>query len=557
MFQLTELLAGIGLFLFAMHFLETSLKELSGRRFKLFLQKVAANRLSAVAGSALITGIVQSSSMVSLMVLAFLGAGVFTLEQSLSLILGANLGTTLDSWLIAVLGFQMNIERAAFPSILLGAILLLLNSRKKQYTQAAYFLLGFGLLFLSIHLMKNSMENVVQQFKLENYMRASPYLFLLIGFMITLLMQSSSVTMAIVLTAIHGGILPIEKAVYIVLGGETGTTIKIWLASLGGSTPKKQLAAGNFIFNLVLTVLSLLFMQQILQIIFFWMGKQQPLIALVTFSSLINLAGIILFLPALHPFARMLRKIYPPTNHHRTGYLLLKDNMNEETAEDLMEKEAGYFIYNTMLLNNKLLHIPSSHLPRLEEYEHKNERFHLLERNAEDHYRWIKELHGEIQAAFLKLPAKKLPYGNSRLSLYISSIRNAMHAAKSIKDITDNISQLSRSSKTLKFDFFTSFQLQTDQLNKTLADWLQSDNKPGYDKILSSSKEIEANYTQLLNRFYLEASGTQLSEIEITTLINFSRECFSANRSILMALKDIILNEEEAIKFNDEPSFIS
>ncbi|MFM7357845.1 MAG: hypothetical protein ACKO1T_04635 [Sediminibacterium sp.] len=253
----------------------------------------------------------------------------------------------------------------------------------------------------------------------------------------------------------------------------------------------------------------------------------------------------------------MLRKIYPPTNHHRTGYLLLKDNMNEETAEDLMEKEAGYFIYNTMLLNNKLLHIPSSHLPRLEEYEHKNERFHLLERNAEDHYRWIKELHGEIQAAFLKLPAKKLPYGNSRLSLYISSIRNAMHAAKSIKDITDNISQLSRSSKTLKFDFFTSFQLQTDQLNKTLADWLQSDNKPGYDKILSSSKEIEANYTQLLNRFYLEASGTQLSEIEITTLINFSRECFSANRSILMALKDIILNEEEAIKFNDEPSFIS
>ncbi|MFM7357846.1 MAG: Na/Pi symporter [Sediminibacterium sp.] len=130
------------------------------------------------------------------------------------------------------------------------------------------------MLFLSIHLMKNSMENVVQQFKLENYMRASPYLFLLIGFMITLLMQSSSVTMAIVLTAIHGGILPIEKAVYIVLGGETGTTIKIWLASLGGSTPKKQLAAGNFIFNLVLTVLSLLFMQQILQIIFFWMGKQ-------------------------------------------------------------------------------------------------------------------------------------------------------------------------------------------------------------------------------------------------------------------------------------------
>ncbi len=232
MFHLTELLAGIGLFLFAMHFLEISLKELSGRKFKLFLQKVASRPLSAVAGSALITGILQSSSMVSLMVLAFLGAGVFTLEQSLALILGANLGTTLDSWLIAVLGFQVNIEAAAFPAIFLGAILLLMSGKRKQYIPIAYFLLGFGLLFLSIHLMKNSMESVVEAFKIEEYINASPYLFLLIGFLITLLMQSSSVTMAIVLTAIHGGILPLEKAVYIVLGGETGTTIKIWLASL-------------------------------------------------------------------------------------------------------------------------------------------------------------------------------------------------------------------------------------------------------------------------------------------------------------------------------------
>lgn len=235
MLQLTELLAGIGLFLFAMHFLETSLRELSGRRFKLFLQKMAARPISAVAGSALITGILQSSSMVSLMVLAFLGAGVFSLEQSLALILGANLGTTLDSWIIAVFGFQVNIEKAAFPAIFLGALLLLISGKRKQFSQVSFFLLGFGLLFLSLHLMRTSMETAVQQFKIESYLQASHYLFLLIGFVITFLMQSSSVTMAIVLTAIHSGILPLDKAIYIVLGSETGTTIKIWLASLGGS----------------------------------------------------------------------------------------------------------------------------------------------------------------------------------------------------------------------------------------------------------------------------------------------------------------------------------
>ncbi len=557
MFQLTELLAGIGLFLFAMHFLEISLKELSGRKFKLFLQKVASRPLSAVAGSALITGILQSSSMVSLMVLAFLGAGVFTLEQSLALILGANLGTTLDSWLIAVLGFQVNIEAAAFPAIFLGAILLLMSGKRKQYIPIAYFLLGFGLLFLSIHLMKNSMESVVEAFKIEEYINASPYLFLLIGFLITLLMQSSSVTMAIVLTAIHGGILPLEKAVYIVLGGETGTTIKIWLASLGGSSPKKQVAAGNFIFNLVLTLLTLFFMEDILRFILSVLGIQQPLIALVTFSSIINLAGILLFLPALKPFASLLVKIHPTTNHHRTGYLTVKENIDADTAAELLQKETGYFIYHTMLLNTKLLQISSEHLPVVEEYERKSQPFHLKDRNGEDHYHWIKELHGEIQAIYFRFTQRQLPADNNHLGLYISAIRNAMHAAKSIKDITDNISNLSRSSKTLKFDFFTSFQQEAEELNITLLSWLQKTEKPSYQEILTVSKSIEKNYSQILNRFYREAAGTSLTEIEITTLINYSRECFSANRSMLMAVKDLMLDEKEAASFNEEPLFMS
>ena len=557
MFQLTELLAGIGLFLFAMHFLEISLKELSGRKFKLFLQKVAARPLSAVAGSALITGILQSSSMVSLMVLAFLGAGVFTLEQSLALILGANLGTTLDSWLIAVLGFQVNIEAAAFPAIFLGAILLLMSGKRKQFIPIAYFLLGFGLLFLSIYLMKNSMESVVRSFKIEEYISASPYLFLLIGFLITLLMQSSSVTMAIVLTAIHGGILPLEKAVYIVLGGETGTTIKIWLAALGGSSPKKQVAAGNFIFNLVLTLLTLLFMEYILRFILSVLGIQQPLIALVTFSSIINLAGILLFVPLLKPFAALLVKMHPTSNHQRTAYLSINEKIDADTAAELLQKETGYFIYHTMLLNNKLLQISSEHLPIVGEYERKSQPFHLLDRNGEEHYHWIKELHGEIQAIYFRFTQRQLPSENSHLGLYISSIRNAMHAAKSIKDITDNISNLSRSSKSLKFDFFTSFQQEAEQLNVTLLGWLQKTDKPSYQEILSVSKGIEKNYNQILSRFYLEAAGTSLTEIEITTLINFSRECFSANRSMLMAVKDLMLDEKEAALFNEEPVFIS
>lgn len=555
--QIMELLASIGLFLFAMHFLETSLKELSGRKFKIFLQKMAARPITAIAGSALITAILQSSSLVGLLVLAFLGAGVFSLRQSLALILGANLGTTLGSWLIALLGFDLNIDRAAFPAIFVGAILLLANGRQKQKNHIAYFLLGFGLIFLSLFIMRTSMGQVVQQFNIQQYLKAGPYVFLLIGFTITLLLQSSSVTMAIALTAIHGNLLPLQSAAFLVLGGETATTIKIWLAALGGSAGKKQVAAGNFFFNLILTVFAVVYMTHLLRFITVSAGITEPLYALVSFSTLINLLGIIVFTPFLNLYAKLLIRLFPTGNHQKVAYLTSKDNTDADSAVLLLQKETGYFIYNTMLLNKKLLSIPTGSYEKIEVYELKNNRFRFDKMSPEEHYRFIKELHGEIQAAYFRYAQLQLPAENNRLSLFISSIRNAMHAAKSIKDIADNINNLSRSSKSLKFDFFTSFQQQTANLHQKLLTWLQNNPRPGYQDILQSSKEIESNYTNNLNRFYREAADTKLSELEITTLINFSRECFSANRSMLMAVKDLMLDEKEAALFNEEPVFIS
>jgi phosphate:Na+ symporter len=117
--------AGIGLFLFAMHLLEESLKNLSGRNFKLFLQKITKNNISAVAGGIIITVVLQSSSMISLMVLAFVGAGVFSVKNAIAIILGANLGTTLASWILATLGFGINIAVFAYPIICFSGFLLI------------------------------------------------------------------------------------------------------------------------------------------------------------------------------------------------------------------------------------------------------------------------------------------------------------------------------------------------------------------------------------------------------------------------------------------------
>jgi phosphate:Na+ symporter len=554
---ITEFLGGIGMFLFAMHFLENALQELSGRKFKIFLQKMAARPLSAIAGSALITALLQSSSMVSLMILAFLGAGVFTIQQSMALVLGANLGTTIDSWLIATLGFNVNIELAAYPALFLGSLLLILRGKDKVWKNSGYLLLGFAMIFISLSLMRTAMESSLQTFKLENYLQVGHGGFLLIGFLITLLMQSSSVTVAIVLTAIHSKLIPLETGAYIVVGGETATTMKLWLGTIGGNNIKKQLAAGNSIFNIVITLLAILTMPQILYFITQTLGVKNPLLALVSFSSLLNLAGILLFIPILTPYSNWLVRLFPRGNHYKSAYLQHPENCDAESAEALLKKEAGYFIYNAIHLNTKLLNIAPEATLRIPAYEDLHEKTNYTSLPSYEKYNWVKEHHGEIQSAYLIFTNKNYQKDADALPQYISAVRNAMHAAKSMKDISNNIQQLSQSSKALKFDFFLNYQLQTLTLLRKLVYWLSHSKKPSYQELMTIYNLLEESYQNELNRFYKEASDTKLDDMEITTLLNFHREGFSANRALLMAIKDWVLDQEAAKAFNEEPSFIS
>jgi len=145
--SILKLCAGIGLFLFAMYLIEESLKNLSGRNFKRFLQYITKNRFGAVAGGAIVTAVLQSSSMVSLMVLAFVGAGVFSMKNAIAIILGANLGTTIDSWLVATLGFSVNIEVVAYPAVFVGGLMLIVFGKHKYTKYLSFFLIGFGWLY--------------------------------------------------------------------------------------------------------------------------------------------------------------------------------------------------------------------------------------------------------------------------------------------------------------------------------------------------------------------------------------------------------------------------
>lgn len=550
-----KLAAGIGLFLLAMYLLEESLKNLSGRNFKLFLQRTAKNKVAAVAGGAVVTGVLQSSSMVSLMVLAFVGAGVFTMKNAMAIILGANLGTTLDSWLVATLGFKMEIEVVAYPIVFVGGLLLILFGNRKTMKYISFFLIGFSLLFIGLSFMKTAMEDQVKAFDFSRYNEMSTVVFLIIGFIITSLVQSSSVTMALTLSALHAGAITFPAAAAIVLGSETGTTIKILIGSLGGNASKKRVALGNLFFNIFLTVLAFTLLKPILFMITDGFRITDPLIGLVTFSTLINLVSIIIFLPFLQPFAKFLEKFFKETDSSAAAFIGNADTNEPETALDLFRSETEYFIHNSMLYNLALFNIDTEPLGEHPVFKNINEKRKYYSKTMEEKYEFLKQLQGELQSFYLSLRTKVKADQNPLLGQLISSVRSSMHAIKSMKDIGSNITNLRRSSTDIKFNLFQQQKAETEELYQKLNELMVAGKKPDLEKLQSIFTTIQDNYSSALNNFYKEAQDSNIEDLDITTVINFNRELFTSNKAIFISIKDFLLEENDAQHFNEIPVY--
>jgi phosphate:Na+ symporter len=546
--DISKLLAGTGMFLFAMYLIEESLRNISGRNFKLFLQKMTRNRVWAATGGALVTAVLQSSSMVSLIVLAFVGAGVFTLKNAMAVILGANLGTTIDSWMVATLGFKANIEIVAYPLLCIGALLLVTGHNRALLKYISYFLLGFSLLFIGLAFMKDSFETLPVDF--EKYAGMPALVFVLIGFIITLIVQSSSVTMALTLSAIFAGHITFPMAAAIVLGSETGTTIKIVMGSLGGTSTKKRVALGNFFFNLVMTLLAFIFLTPILYLITDLLHITDPLIGIVTFSTFINLLTIFLFLPLLDPYARFLERFFKASGNSVAAFISNASKNEPETSLDLFRKETQYFIYNSMLHNLECFEIEGGLVDGQNEFDQKNKERRFMSRTLEDKYDFLKQLQGELQEFYIRLRPEIKPGQIPELSQLISALRSSMYATKCIKDIRSNIANLRRSSKNVKHGIFLQHQENVKRLYQRLNELILNPDtaEPGVFRNLYT--EVEESYTQSLNDFYPSALNAGLVVTDITTVLNFNRELFTANKAILIAAKDLLLEENEAEELN-------
>lgn len=260
------------MFLYGMNMMSSGLQKTAGDKLRGFLSAMTSNPAKGVMTGLGITSVIQSSSATTVMVVGFVNAGLLTLAQAISVIMGANIGTTVTAWLVSWLGFKADISILAVPLMLLG--FLFSNSKKSQRQNIGEFIVGFCLLFLGLSFMKNSVPDLNETPQVLEFVKSwsghgfgSVLIFLTFGTVLTLILQSSSATMAVTLIMLSMGWIPFNMACAMVLGENIGTTITANIAALVGNTQAKRAAMSHTIFNLFGVVWALILFSPFLSLV--------------------------------------------------------------------------------------------------------------------------------------------------------------------------------------------------------------------------------------------------------------------------------------------------
>ena len=272
MLQLFTLLGALGMFLYGMNLMSSGLQKVAGDRLRGLLSAMTSNPFKGVMTGLGITSIIQSSSATTVMVVSFVNAGLLTLTQAIGVIMGANIGTTVTAWMVSWLGFKADISALAVPLMLFG--FLYSNSKKDQRKNIGELIVGFSLLFLGLSFMKESVPDLRETPQVLEFVTAwsahgfgSVLLFLAFGTVLTLILQSSSATMAVTLIMLSMGWIPFDMACAMVLGENIGTTITANIAASVGNTQAKRAAMSHTIFNVFGVVWALILYKPFLQLV--------------------------------------------------------------------------------------------------------------------------------------------------------------------------------------------------------------------------------------------------------------------------------------------------
>ncbi len=562
--DLSEIAAGIALFMFGMRSLETGFKTFTGGPLENALRRSTSRLWKAIGFGIATTTVMQSSTLISLLTISFVSAEMITLAGGIGIIMGANLGTTTGAWLIAGFGLRVDIAAYAMPMLVFGVILLFNQGRTLK--GLGYLLLGLAFLFLGIHFMKEGFEPFQARFDLAAYSVpgiTGVLLFTLLGMAATFVMQSSHATLLLIIAALATGQVSYENALALAIGANLGTTITAviggWTAAVGG----RRLAAAHVLFNLLTAAAAILLIQQMAWTVdrvadLVGIAEDDFLLKLALFHTLFNLLGVVMLAPFVGVMERLLTRHITFTRKpaEQPRFLYPEALKTPATAVSAVRNEVGHLYdnaYGLIALGIGLRRSVIDSRQSLTEAVRGTRRLIALDLD-EVYETKIKSLHSAIVAFIGEVQQREL---TEEWTQQLNQLQEASHdiveAVKATKHLRKNLTRHGMSPDPAIRERYDALRIQIAKLLREIQ--VLRTEEPGAVTSLSLDPlrlALQTEHRRNMESINQMIRSRRLAPYVATSIINDAGYAFGVGENLIEASRALLISPEQTERIAGE-----
>ena len=561
------IIAGIAIFLIGMHYMESGFKLFSGGALETILGKFTSTTPKAISTGFLATAVVQSSSLVTVIIISFLSAELIGLTQAVGVVFGSNIGTTTTAWLVSSFGLKIKIAQYALPMLIFGVVMQF--SRHSVYKGVGSVLIGLGFIFLGIAYMKEGFETLKNGLDLAEY--AIPgylgvFVYIVFGALATVIIQSSSATMAIIITALATGQIDYINALSLAIGANVGTTVTAAIGAIASNKNGKRLAVAHFIFNMITALIAVIFIYQLRDFVdnlapLFSISESDVAMKLALFHTLFNVIGVLSVSPFIKPMVRYLQTLFVPEEKGRGRAKYLTSEVMElpSTAIVALRKETIH-LYDKSL--EAIVHAMNLHRSEIFSDTEINQvviqSVALIKIDIDKTYQnELKNLYGEIIHYASLTQINMDQEGNNKVYELKLTARDIIEMVKDVRELQKNLNHYSKSNNNFIINEYNELRSQLITVLRNIQQIRDyEEGEVDEEEILTQievQKEKAVDNEKLLNQ-NIDAliRENKISSTMASSLINDVGFTFSICRKLLKAATILWVKEEEIKQLGNE-----
>jgi phosphate:Na+ symporter len=561
------IIAGIAIFLIGMHYMESGFKLFSGGALETALEKFTSSTPKAISTGFLATAVVQSSSLVTVIIISFLSAELIGLTQAVGVVFGSNIGTTTTSWLVSSFGLKIKIAQYALPMLIFGVVMQF--SRHATYKGVGSVLIGLGFIFLGIAYMKEGFETLKQGLDLAEY--AIPgylgvFVYIAFGAIATVIIQSSSATMAIIITALATGQIDYINALSLAIGANVGTTVTAAIGAVASNKNGKRLAVAHLIFNIITALIAVIFLYQLRDLVdklapIFSISEADVAMKLALFHTLFNVIGVLVVAPFIKPLVRYLETLFATKEKGRgRAKYLTKEVMELPSTAIIAIRKETIHLYDKSL--EAIVHAMNLHRSEIFSDTDVNEvvihSVALIKIDIDKTYHnELKNLYSEIIHYASMTQSNMEQEDNNKIYDLKLTARDIIEMVKDVRELQKNLNYYSKSNNTVILEEYNKLRSQLVTVLRSIQQ-IRDDEQviASEEEILTRievQKEIAIDNEKSLNQnIDTLIRENKINSTMASSLINDVGFTFSICRKLLKSAAVLWVKEVEIKQLGDE-----